>query len=113
MTSAPPLFTLTDAAASRILALMQQREKPANGLRISVKSRGCTGLRYHLEYVDEPLPQDELLEDKGVRLYIDPKAVLFIIGTQMDFQEDAIQSGFVFRNPNEKGRCGCGESFHV
>jgi len=106
-------MTLTDAAADRIRALLAQRGKPAVGIRVGVRSRGCSGLTYTLEYADEKGKLDELVQDKGVTVLIDPKASMFIIGTEMDYVEDKLQSGFTFRNPNEKGRCGCGESFHV
>ena len=106
-------MTLTDAAADRIRALLAKRGKPAVGIRVGVRSRGCSGLTYTLEYVDEKGKLDELVQDKGVTVLIDPKASMFIIGTEMDYVEDKLQSGFTFRNPNEKGRCGCGESFHV
>jgi iron-sulfur cluster assembly protein len=106
-------MTLTDAAAERIRALLGKRGKPAVGIRIGVRSRGCSGLTYTLEYADEKGRLDELVQDKGVTVLIDPKASMFIIGTEMDYIEDKLQSGFTFRNPNEKGRCGCGESFHV
>lgn len=108
-----PMMTLTDAAAERIKQLMAGRGKPAAGIRLGVRSKGCSGLSYTLEYAEEKGTQDEIIEDKGVTVFIDPKATLFIIGTQMDYVDDTIQSGFVFTNPNEKGRCGCGESFHV
>ena len=78
-----------------------------------MRARGCSGLTYTLEYADEKGKFDEIVEDKGVTLLIDPKASMFIIGTEMDYVDDKLQSGFTFRNPNEKGRCGCGESFHV
>ena len=106
-------LNLTDAAAARVKALLEQRGKPSAGIRIGVRSKGCSGLSYTLEYADERTPFDEVVEDKGVVVLIDPKATMFILGTEMDFVEDKLQSGFVFRNPNEKGRCGCGESFHV
>ena len=106
-------MTLTDAAADRIRALLAQRGRPAVGIRVGVRSRGCSGLTYTLEYADEKGKLDELVQDKGVTVLIDPKASMFIIGTEMDYVEDKLQSGFTFRNPNEKGRCGCGESFHV
>lgn len=108
-----PLMTLTDAAAERIKQLMANRGKAAAGIRLGVRAKGCSGLSYTLEYADEKEAQDEIVEDKGVTVFIDPKATLFVIGTQMDYVDDTIQSGFVFTNPNEKGRCGCGESFHV
>ena len=106
-------MSVTDAAAKRIQALLTQRGKPSAGIRIGVRSRGCSGLTYTLEYADEKGKLDEVVQDKGVTILIDPKASMFIIGTEMDYVEDKIQSGFTFRNPNEKGRCGCGESFHV
>ena len=104
---------VTDAAAQRIQALLAKRGKPSAGIRIGVRARGCSGLTYTLEYADEKSKLDEVVEDKGVTILIDPKATMFIIGTEMDYVEDKLQSGFTFRNPNEKGRCGCGESFHV
>ena len=106
-------MSITDAAATRIQALMGQRGRPALGIRVGVRSRGCSGLTYTLEYADEKGKFDEIVKDKGVTILIDPKATMFIIGTEMDYVEDKLQSGFTFRNPNEKGRCGCGESFHV
>ena len=106
-------MTVTDAAAQRIQALLVQRGKPSAGIRIGVRARGCSGLTYTLEYADEKGKLDEVVQDKGVTILIDPKATMFIIGTEMDYVEDKLQSGFTFRNPNEKGRCGCGESFHV
>jgi iron-sulfur cluster assembly protein len=106
-------MTVTDQAAQRIQALLAKRGKPSVGIRVGVRSRGCSGLTYTLEYADEKGKFDEVVRDKGVTILIDPKASMFIIGTEMDFVEDKLQSGFTFRNPNEKGRCGCGESFHV
>ena len=106
-------MTLTDAAADRIRALLAKRGRPAVGIRVGVRSRGCSGVTYTLEYADQNGKLDELVQDKGVTVLIDPKASMFIIGTEMDYVEDKLQSGFTFRNPNEKGRCGCGESFHV
>src|SRR5271170_5749587 len=104
---------VTDAAAQRIQALLAKRGKPSAGIRIGVRSRGCSGLSYTLEYADEKGKFDEVVEDKGVTVLIDPKAVMFILGTEMDYVEEKLQNGFTFSNPNEKGRCGCGESFHV
>ncbi|MBI3446046.1 MAG: iron-sulfur cluster assembly accessory protein [Magnetospirillum sp.] len=110
---APAPMTITDAAAERVKALLSKRGKPSVGIRIGVRSKGCSGMSYTLEYADEKSQFDEILEDKGVTVLIDPKATMFILGTEMDYVEDKMQSGFVFKNPNEKGRCGCGESFHV
>ncbi len=106
-------MTLTDAAAARVRALLDKRGKPSAGIRISVRTKGCSGLSYTLEYADERGKFDEVVEDKGVTILIDPKASMFIFGTEMDYVEDKMESGFKFINPNEKGRCGCGESFHV
>ena len=106
-------ITLTDAAADRVKALLARHTGAAAGLRIGVKSNGCSGLSYNIEYADAKGPHDEVVEDKGVTIFIDPKATMFILGTEMDYVEEKLQSGFVFKNPNEKGRCGCGESSHV
>lgn len=104
---------LTDAAAERVKAMLAKRGKPSVGVRIGVRTKGCSGMSYTLEYADEKSQFDEVVEQKGVTVLIDPKASMFIFGTEMDWVEDKMQSGFVFRNPNEKGRCGCGESFHI
>ena len=106
-------MTLTDAAAEQVKALISSRQKPTAGVRIGVRSQGCSGMSYTLEFADDKNDFDEILEDKGVTILIDPKAAMFIIGTQMDFVKDKLKTGFVFNNPNEKGRCGCGESFHI
>jgi iron-sulfur cluster assembly protein len=106
-------MTVTDAAAERVRALLGKREKESVGIRVGVRSRGCSGLSYTIEYADEKGKFDEIVQDKGVTILIDPKATMFLIGTEMDYVEDKLQSGFTFKNPNEKGRCGCGESFHV
>lgn len=109
----PPFMTITPIAVEHIKNLLASREKPSAGVRVGVRSRGCSGLSYTLEYADERLPTDEVIESHGVTVLVDPKAGIFLLGTEMDFVEEKLQSGFVFRNPNEKGRCGCGESFHV
>jgi iron-sulfur cluster assembly protein len=109
----PKAMSLTDAAASRVKEIMAQRETPAVGLRVGVKARGCSGLSYFVEYAEAKKPFEEVVEEKGVTLLLDPASTMFLLGTQMDYQEDKFQSGFVFTNPNEKGRCGCGESFTV
>ena len=106
-------LTLTDAAVERVKTLLEGRGKPSAGIRIGVRARGCSGLSYTLEFADVRSPMDEVVEKDGVTVLIDPKASLFILGSEMDFEQDKMKSGFVFRNPNEKGRCGCGESFHV
>ncbi len=106
-------MTITEAAAERVKSMLAKRGKPSAGIRIGVRSKGCSGMSYTLEYADERNQFDEIVEDKGITVLIDPKATMFILGTEMDYVEEKMQSGFVFRNPNEKGRCGCGESFHV
>ncbi|MHB1303238.1 MAG: HesB/IscA family protein [Acidiphilium sp.] len=110
--SLPPLMQLTVEAAERLRGLYAKGE---NGklLRIAVNTKGCSGMSYQMEWVDTQAPSDEAVTDKGVKVLIDRKATLFLIGTIMDYRADKFTSGFVFENPNEKGRCGCGESFHV
>jgi iron-sulfur cluster assembly protein len=108
-----PVITITEAAATRVKALMAKAEKPVKGLRVGVKTRGCSGLSYFVEYAEEKKKFEDVVEDKGVTIFVDPTAVMFLIGTEMDYKEDKLQSGFVFMNPNEKARCGCGESFSV
>jgi iron-sulfur cluster assembly protein len=102
--------TLTDAAAERIRALMAASGKEVAGLRIGIKKGGCAGMEYTLDYAEERAPHDELVEDKGVRILIDPSAMLFLLGTEMDYRTDRMSSGFVFNNPNQTSACGCGES---
>ena len=109
----PAAMQLTPAAIERVKALLDKRGKPSAGIRIGVKTKGCSGLSYTLEFADAKSAMDEVVEQDGVTVLIDPKATLFILGTEMDYVEEKLQSGFVFRNPNEKCRCGCGESFHV
>ncbi len=109
----PKAMTLTDAAADRVKALMAKGGEGILGLRIGVKSRGCSGLSYSVEYAKDQKKFEEVVEDKGVKIFIDPAATMFLIGSEMDYVEDKFSTGFVFKNPNEKGRCGCGESFHV
>ena len=106
-------MSISDAAHQRIRQLLDKRGKPSAGVKIGVRSRGCSGLSYTVEYADEISKFDEVVTKDDVTVLIDPKAVMFLIGTEMDFVEEELKSGFVFRNPNEKGRCGCGESFHV
>jgi iron-sulfur cluster assembly protein len=106
-------ITLTDAAAERIRAILSRRETPAIGLRVGIKTKGCSGLSYSVEYAEKKEPLDLEVKDKGVTVLLDAKAQMFLFGSELDWKEDKLQSGFVFTNPNEKGRCGCGESFHV
>lgn len=113
MTERPSPITITEAALDRVRALIASRDKPTAGIRIGVRTKGCSGLSYTLEFADEANDFDEKVEMDDVTVLIDPKATMFILGTEMDFVEDKLESGFVFRNPNEKGRCGCGESFHI
>lgn len=113
MEARPAPMTITDAAAVQVKSLLDKRGKPSAGIRIGVRTKGCSGMSYTIEYADEKGEFDEKVEDKGVTVFIDPKASMFIIGTEMDFVVEKMANGFVFNNPNEKGRCGCGESFHV
>jgi len=109
----PQVMTVTPAAAQQVKGLIEKRGKETAGIRIGVRTKGCSGLSYTLEYADRQEPMDEVVDTEGVKLLIDPKASLFLIGTEMDYEEEKLKQGFVFKNPNEKGRCGCGESFHV
>ncbi len=109
----PPLLTLTDAAAERVKSLIAKSDKPVTGLRVGVSSKGCSGMSYVFEYAEDKIGLEEEVESKGVRIYVDPMAVMFIMGSEMDYKEDKLQSGFVFNNPNAKNVCGCGESFSV
>lgn len=113
MVSSLAAITVSDAAVARIEHLLSQRESPAAGIRVGVKKGGCSGLAYIIEYADEAQPYEEIVETKGVKVFIDPKAIMHLIGSEMDYVEEKMKSGFVFKNPNEKGTCGCGESFHV
>ncbi|MBP0464975.1 iron-sulfur cluster assembly accessory protein [Roseomonas sp. PWR1] len=108
----PPLMSLTEGAAERLRALYAKGEH-GRLLRIGVKTKGCSGLSYDLSWTDAAAPSDEVITDRGVTVLIDRKATLFLIGTVMDYEVKAMTAGFTFTNPNEKGRCGCGESFHV
>ena len=108
----PPLMALSDAAAERLRALYAAGEQ-GRLLRVSVKTKGCSGMSYDLSWADAPGPGDEVVTDKGVTVLVDRKATLFLIGTTMDYEVKPMSAGFTFVNPNEKGRCGCGESFHV
>ncbi|MHC8510011.1 MAG: HesB/IscA family protein [Rhodospirillales bacterium] len=108
-----PILTLTDAAAERARTLMAASGKPVEGLRIGVSSKGCSGMSYVVEYAEAKGKLEEVVEDKGVKLFIDPFAIMYLMGSRVDYVEDKLKSGFVFTNPNEAGRCGCGESFSI
>lgn len=108
------ILTLTDAAAERVKRLMAAaKDHDVLGLRVGVKTRGCSGMSYFVEYAKDKKKFEDVVEDKGVKIFIDPTAVMFLIGSEMDYKDDKFQTGFVFTNPNEKSRCGCGESFNV
>jgi iron-sulfur cluster assembly protein len=107
------LITLTDAAASRVAGIMAAADKPVAGVRVGVKNAGCAGMAYTLDYVEEPIPGDDHVRDKGVDVYVEPKAMLFLLGTVMDYAEDVFSEGFTFKNPNQTGACGCGESVQL
>ena len=107
------IITLSDNAAQRIKEIMSKAESNAVGVRVGVKSGGCAGMSYVMEYSKEVNPNDELIEDKGVKVYIDSAAVMYLLGTEMDYKTEDFSSSFVFNNPNETERCGCGESFKV
>jgi len=109
----PKVVTLTDAAAERLKAIMSRSETPVAGLRIGVKKGGCAGMEYTMEYAAKAAPMDEVVEEKGVRILIDPSAILFLLGTEMDYKSDKLKSGFVFNNPNQTSACGCGESVEI
>src|SRR5580765_5020046 len=109
----PQVMRLTDAAADRIKAIMAKADKPFAGVRVGVKNGGCAGMAYTMEYAESAAKFDEVVEDKGIKLLIDPKAVLFLLGTEMDFKVDKLSSTFVFNNPNQTSACGCGESVQL
>ncbi len=107
------VMSITDIAANQVKALLKKRGKSSLGIRIGVKTGGCSGLKYFVEYADVKNQFDELLQDKGVTVLIDSKALMFLFGTEMDYVEEQFKSGFIFTNPNEKSKCGCGNSFNV
>ena len=108
-----PIIKLSDKAVNRIKEIMSKAENTAIGVRVGVKSGGCAGLSYIMEYASDKKPNEEIIEDKGVKVFIDPKAVMYLLGTEMDYKKEKFSSQFVFNNPNETERCGCGESFKV
>ena len=109
----PKVVTLSDAAAARVQEIMARAEKPYAGLRVGVKNGGCAGQEYVLEYAEAANPLDEVVEDKGVTILVEPKAVLFLLGTEMDYKADKMQAQFIFNNPNQVSACGCGESVQL
>ena len=109
----PKAISLTDRAAERIKLIMSRAETPKIGVRLGVKNGGCAGMEYTMDYAEGRDPLDEVVEDKGVMILIEPKAVLFLLGTQMDYEEGVMSSGFIFNNPNQTDACGCGESVTI
>ena len=105
------VIKLSDSAANRIKEIMSKADNTAIGVRVGVKSGGCAGMSYVMEYAKTINPNEEVIEDKGVKVLIDPKSIIYLIGTEMDYKQDKFSSQFVFKNPNETERCGCGESF--
>jgi len=109
----PQVMRLTDAAADRIKAVMAKAERPIAAVRVGVKNGGCAGMSYTMEYAEKVNPLDEVVEDKGVRILIDPKAVLFLLGTEMNYKVEKLSAQFLFNNPNQTSACGCGESVQL
>ena len=109
----PQVMRLTEVAAARIKEAMARADKPVAGVRVGVKNGGCAGMEYTMEYAEAANPTDEVVEDKGVKLLIDPKAVLFLLGTEMDFKTEKLSAQFIFNNPNQTSACGCGESVQL
>ena len=107
------IITLSDKAAERIKHIMSVAKDGSIGVRVGVKSGGCAGMSYIMEYINKPNPNDEIIEDKGVKVFIDSAAVMYLLGTEMDYKKEDFSSNFVFKNPNETERCGCGESFKI
>ena len=107
------IIKLSDNAAERIKQIMSNAENSAIGVRVGVKSGGCAGMSYVMEYANEIKPNEEVIEEKGVKVFIDPKAIMYLLGTEMDYKTEKFSSQFIFKNPNETERCGCGESFKV
>lgn len=109
----PQVMRITDAAAARLQQIMSRSDPPALAVRVGVKNGGCAGMSYTMDYASEIRPTDDVVEDKGVKVIIDPKAVLFLLGTEMDFKTDKLSAQFVFNNPNQTSACGCGESVAI
>jgi iron-sulfur cluster assembly protein len=107
------IMSLTDAAAARVREIIDDSDRPVVGVRVGIRNAGCAGQSYSLSYVEAPIAGDDHVSDKGVEVYIEPKASLFLLGTVMDFEESKLSSGFTFKNPNQVGECGCGESVQL
>ncbi len=107
------IIRLSDNAANRIKQIMSKAESSAIGVRVGVKSGGCAGMSYVMEYAREIKPNEEVIDEKGVKVFIDPKAIIYLLGTEMDYKQEKFSSQFIFKNPNETERCGCGESFKI
>ena len=107
------VITLSDRASDRVKEIMAQAKETIVGVRVGVSSGGCAGMSYVMEYAKKTNPNDEIIEDKGVKVLIDPKAIMYLLGTEMDYKKEELSSTFVFKNPNETERCGCGESFKI
>ena len=107
------VIKLSNSAAERIKQIMSKAENTAIGVRVGVKSGGCAGMSYIMEYAKEIKPNEEVIEEKGVKVFIDPEAIIYLLGTEMDYKKEKFSSQFIFKNPNETERCGCGESFKV
>jgi len=107
------VIKLSDNAAERLKQIMSRAESSAIGVRVGIKSGGCAGMSYIMEYTKEINPNDEIIEEKGVKIFVDPGAIMYLLGTEMDYKKEEFSSSFVFKNPNETERCGCGESFKV
>ena len=107
------VITLSDKAAERVKEIMSNSKEPIVGVRVGVASGGCAGMSYVMEYAKEANPNDEVIEDKGVKVFVDSAAIMYLLGTEMDYKKEELSSSFVFNNPNETERCGCGESFKI
>ena len=107
------VLTLSDAAANRVQEIIEKADRPIAGVRVGVKNGGCAGMSYTMEYAEGAKPGEDVVEDKGVKVFVDPKAVLFLLGTEMDYQTTKLAAQFVFKNPNQTSACGCGESVAI
>ena len=107
------VLTLSDAAANRVQEIIEKADRPIAGVRVGVKNGGCAGMSYTIEYAEAQKPGEDVVEDKGVKVFVDPKAVLFLLGTEMDYQTTKLAAQFVFKNPNQTSACGCGESVAI